>query len=194
MHKALWASCLWPGLAQIWLRGAWSGLALAVGFSLLVNLLLVSSLVWTELVTPAVRLAGWTVVSLYWVGSVVGSWWWLSREQPELRLEKTVDRFRIAQREYLRCNWLEAERLLGEILADDDRDVAAGLLLATLLRHTGRFPEAGRELARLARLDDATAWQFEIERERQLMSQHQSGAEDTDLDETPAETTEAAAA
>ena len=39
---------LWPGLPQVWLRGSWVGLTLAVGFTALANVLLAATLVWDE--------------------------------------------------------------------------------------------------------------------------------------------------
>ncbi len=44
---------LWPGLPQLWLAGWWWGLALAAGFAVLVDLLLVVSYVWVELLSAA---------------------------------------------------------------------------------------------------------------------------------------------
>ena len=52
MRMLRYATYLWPGLPQLWFEGAWSGLALAVGFGLLVNFLLVASLIWVELIAP----------------------------------------------------------------------------------------------------------------------------------------------
>ncbi|OYV92883.1 MAG: hypothetical protein B7Z73_04250, partial [Planctomycetia bacterium 21-64-5] len=63
--------CLWPGLPQLWLSGAWSGLALAIGFALLLDLLLLTSLLWTEWVEHAFRFAGWTAVAVLWGISVM---------------------------------------------------------------------------------------------------------------------------
>jgi thioredoxin-like negative regulator of GroEL len=74
---------------------------------------------------------------------------------------------------YLKGNWFEAEYLLSGLLAANPRDVDAGLMLATLWRHTGRFDEALEGLARLERCEDAKKWQWEIGQERDLVRRAQ---------------------
>jgi hypothetical protein len=46
--KLHWSAYLWPGLPQVWLRGSYVGLALAIGFTALANVLLVATLAWDE--------------------------------------------------------------------------------------------------------------------------------------------------
>ena len=54
-----WAMCLWPGLPQLYLRGSWSALAVAVGAAALLDLALLCSFGWSELVAPDLRVAIW---------------------------------------------------------------------------------------------------------------------------------------
>jgi hypothetical protein len=75
---------------------------------------------------------------------------------------------------YLKGNWFEAEYFLSGLLAANPRDVDAALMLATLLRHTGRFDEALEGLARLERCEDAERWHWEIGRERDLVRRAQT--------------------
>ena len=55
------------------------------------------------------------------------------------------------------------------LLAENPRDLEAGLLLATLFRRTGRPREAETELNRLERYQGSEKWALEIGRERQLL-------------------------
>jgi cytochrome c-type biogenesis protein CcmH/NrfG len=75
-------------------------------------------------------------------------------------------------------NWFEAEVTLNKLLTRNVVDVEARLMLATLLRHTGRFQEAGEQLGRLSRMDGAERWQMEITRQRtRLAMQTRESAE-----------------
>ena len=170
MSRTPWATYLWPGLPQMCRHGSWSGLAVAIGFAGLLNLGLAASLVWCELLTPGVRTIVWAAVLATWGGSVVVS----SRgertaDQAAQEAGQQNDTFREASDHYLKGNWFEAERILVDLLDDDPRDVEAQLMLATLLRHTGRRDEAARHLDRLERLEQSAMWQWEIARERQRL-------------------------
>ena len=57
MRCARWITLVWPGLTELWLAGAWWGLAIGCSFAWLVNLAVVSTFVWTELLGPCV--ANW---------------------------------------------------------------------------------------------------------------------------------------
>ncbi len=168
-----WATYLWPGLPQICGTASWSGLAVAVGFGLLVNLGLAASLLWSELLTDAVRTLVWGVVAIVWVGSALISLR-LDRLQAAERQEDGAGLFAEAIAEYLKGNWFETERRLRHLLKRNPRDVDARLLLATLLRHTGRLEEAACQLDALQRWDDAVKWDLEIHRERQLLQAAQA--------------------
>ena len=79
--RTQWATYLWPGLPQLWARGSWSALAVAVGFAALVNLALLSSLVWNELLAPSVRSACWMAVMAIWGSSAALCYGWDRRKQ-----------------------------------------------------------------------------------------------------------------
>ena len=189
----------WPGLPQIWRQGAWSGLGLAVGFAVLVNLSLATTLLWSELFTPEVRNALWGGVGIVWLISAIlgriGEHREREREQSgPAGTADTPDRYLEARDHYLKGNWFEAEQVLGDLLHRDPWDTDARLMLATLLRHTGRADEASRQLDRLERLEGSEKWALEICRERERLqeagrSTGQAGAADLGVTrpcETPA--------
>ncbi len=171
MRKVPWAVYCWPGLPQIWSRGSWSALVVAVAAAGALNLALLASFGWVEVVSANVRNLLWAAIGGAWAVAVILSIL-IERAQGSLpRLEGACDGFRQAEDHYLKGNWFEAERILARVLRADARDVDARLMLATLLRHTGRREEAGEQLDVLVRLDGSEKWDWEIQRERELLTE-----------------------
>lgn len=169
MVRMPWATYLWPGLPQLWHRGQWSGLLLAVGFAALVNLLLACSFVWVELLSGGQLVLAWLVAGGVWcVSATVSARSGVNRPLEEPPAAATM--FRQAIGEYLQENWIEAEQTLGALLSDYPRDVEGRLLLATVLRRSERYAEARQELARVELLQDAAAWKREIADERSWLA------------------------
>lgn len=188
MHLSRWISLAWPGLPQLWLRGDPVALVLAVAFAVLLNLALVTSLVWTEILDPWHRNILWMVVGIVWlISAVVSARWWQSRESPQS--DFVQDLFRHSLNQYLQGNWIEAERRLRRLLRKNSHDVDARLLLVGVMRHTHRIDEAHRQLDRLVACEGAEKWQTEIDREYELLDreQPQEAIDEPQLltDETP---------
>ncbi len=169
MDRMPWTTYLWPGATQVWKHGAWSFLAVAVLFGLALNAALLSTLVWSELLPPNVRNLAWLAVAVIWVGFALYSHHWNQNSPAEAKKGSADDGFCAAQSHYLRGNWFEAQRILTGLVKDDPRDVDARLMLAALLRHTGRIEEAAQHLDYLQRLEGAGKWELEIGRERELL-------------------------
>jgi hypothetical protein len=139
---------------------------LALGFAVLVNVVLVGSLVWTDLLPVVVRQGAWVVVVTVWVGAAVVARWSDARTSGAGDEFLPGDCFADASEHYLKGNWFETECVLTGLLRRNPRDVDAGLMLATLYRHTGRLEEAASQLDRLERMEEAAKWALEISRER----------------------------
>lgn len=179
-----WGPCLvglWPGLARLWIRGEWSALLLAVGFSALLNVAIVSTFVWPEWIGAGFNSVVWPVLGIVWLA---GCWsTWQQRDELFLARAKTpavagqidnasYDRLYIeAQSEYLKGRAESAQRLLERQLQRFPRDAASRLLLATLFRRTDRPEAAGMQLDQLEKYDQSLAWRFEIGRERELIAE-----------------------
>ena len=165
MGRMPWATYFWPGLPQLWCRGIWTGLVLAVGFGVLLDFVLLASCVWVELLSPFHVRLGWLAVGSLWgvsvMLSVVAG---LSKSAP--LANSTEGLFREALSEYLLGCWFEAEMTLGRLLRLAPSDVEGRLLLATIMRHAERYAEALEQLDRLERLRDAQKWSQEIAAER----------------------------
>lgn len=170
MRAALLLTCLWPGLASLWWRGERAGVAVAVAFSAWLNLALAAKFVWPELLSPLFASLVWGLLLLFWVAGICHS---ASRLSKMFGGDGSVENDRLflrAQAEYLQGNWYEAETLLNNLLDRQPRDIEGRLLLATLLRHTRRIPEAREQLKALGRYDGAARWMVEIHREARLLS------------------------
>lgn len=149
------------------------------------NLAIVTLFIWPELVEPRAKWVGGAALLVLWVAAL-----WETRgelrRQAERRRAAEEDRpdpeaerlalqqaeadrqLMAAQRSYLAGDWIAAERTLLELIKVNKHDIEAQLLLATLWRHLGRNRHAVRRLARMARLDAAAPWRFEIEQELKL--------------------------
>jgi hypothetical protein len=134
------------------------------------NLAVLATWGWTELLNLPLLLVAWCGVALIWLASFVGG----MLQMPQLCGVSSIDRagdlFRAAQGEYLRGNWFEAELALNQLLECNPSDVDARLMLATLLRRIGQPKEAEEQLHRLSKTEGAEKWQFEIERQQQLLA------------------------
>ncbi|MEX2139771.1 MAG: hypothetical protein WD894_10955 [Pirellulales bacterium] len=185
MPTLRWIAVLWPGLPQLWLRGDWSALLLAGGFSALLNLAVIATWGWTELLTWPLLLIAWAGVVLFWLVSLVSA---VLQMPALLRVPSrkvAADLFRAAQGEYLRGNWFEAELALNQLLEHDHTDVDAHLMLATLTRRIGQHAEASQRLRLLRTLEGAGKWQLEVARELQLLTSTATvAAQNVQLQET----------
>lgn len=174
--KLHWSAYLWPGLAQVWLRGSWVGLTLAVGFTALGNVLLAATFVWNEWLPERARWFALGSLAVIWVIAwfdARADWRrmlaeWSDGERSTADPDERADRwFQEAQAAYLAGDWVLAEQTLTKLLRHEPRDAESRLMLATLWRHEGRFDAAREELDRLERLETAAPWQFEIASERE---------------------------
>lgn len=157
----------------MWLRGHWSSLFVAVGFSLVLNLALVSTFIWPALLGPELKLLIWPAVAICWLIFGWISWRYLDQFEkiPETPGKTDDTLFIQAQTEYLKGDNTQAELLLAQQLQADSRDAEARLLLVSIYRRTDRVQKALQQLDKLRRLDTGIRWQFEIEREQRLIDQ-----------------------
>jgi len=176
MRRMRWVTYLWPGLPQLGVNGSWSGLAVAVSAAALFNLALLGSFGWSELIDSEVLKALWVALGVVWVASAVFSALVERRQSMEIRADAADGNFVAAQDHYLKGNWVQAERELARLLKKNARDLDARLMLATLLRRTGRHDEAKEQLDSLTRIEGAGKWGLEIRRERELLAQRDPAA------------------
>lgn len=170
MRRLRWFTLVWPGLPQLWFAGSWAGLALAAGFAAVLNLGIISSRLWTELLSSESQTLIWLAGGGIWAASAALSARWVAGLRLSGPSAVDKDLFNAAQNEYLKGNWYEAEIALNRLLDHNILDVEARLMLASLLRRTGRREEAARQLARLSRTDGSERWRLEIARLKQQIA------------------------
>jgi len=171
---------LWPGLPAIWRRGSWRSLALAILFAAALNLALVATCVWPELIDATVRTGLWWALSAVWAVSAVCARLPLSDSAGSSSQVASTDLFCAARGEYLQGDLRAAQIKLRELLQAAPDDADGLLLLATVQRRLGAAAAAHAVLKRLVRLDASAKWWFEIGRERQLLAQLSQTATDQD--------------
>ncbi len=166
-------SCFWPGLAQAWWRGSLPALLAALLFGWGLCILMLATFIWPNWFHSWLVTSCWLGMLVFWVVECARSNWQYGAMQSDATPKAGDNRFAQAQCEYLKGNWFEAESLLHAILIDAPRDAEAHLLLASVLRHSRRWPAALRRLEQLELLDTSLRWRFEILRERQLILKRQ---------------------
>ena len=171
MRRMPWTTCVWPGLPQLWMYGSWSGLALALGMAAELDLLLLASFGWSELLGGGLRNTLWGAWGVCWVVAAAWSARQCRRQAAAEQPNTSSDAFTDALDHYLKGDYYQAEQVLEGLLRRNLRDVDARLMLATLLRHAERLDEATRQLETLARLEGAGKWHWEIQRERDLLAE-----------------------
>jgi thioredoxin-like negative regulator of GroEL len=142
-----------------------------VAAAALLNLAVLGTFGWSELVAQRWLRAAWLVLVAAWVGSVVLSLLGTGRRVSRGQADLAEDAFEKALEHYLKGDWFQAERLLSERLCSSADDLETRLMMATLLRHTGRLEEAAAQLDLLERFEGAGKWEWEIRRERELLAQ-----------------------
>lgn len=153
----------------------------------LVNLAIVNLFIWPELLEPRAKWVGGAALAVLWLAALWETRGELRRQakRRQAELEDRVDpetereqqqqadadrRLMAAQQRYLCGDWLAAERLLLELLKSNKHDIEGNLLLANVWRHLGRPKHAARRLKRIARLEAADRWRFEIEQELEKLA------------------------
>lgn len=189
------ALCCWPGLPGLWYRGRWSSLMVAIGFSLLLNLAIISSFIWTEVFfDKGFPAFAWPVLLMFWAATA----WLAFQNLPDVmsvktRTQQTVFEhpdtlFIDARSEYLKGHWQQAEGLLLRSLLQTPRDIEARLMLATLYRHTRQFDNATAQLDTIGDFDESATWRPELLRERKLLElvlEHERSPVENDAFERP---------
>jgi hypothetical protein len=165
---------LWPGLAELWLRGSVWGLSTALAFAFSLNFALLATFA-PDRVGPRIGGEGgiwtavlaWVFVLSFWIVGVRTGLRTATRSKgSSAKIDPEVEAgFVAAQQEYLRGHWIEAETLLRQLLAANPHDCEAKLLLASVERRSGRPNDARCTLEQLADVSSAGRWRQEIERE-----------------------------
>jgi len=175
MHVFRYLTLVWPGLPWLWLRGSRSGLLLALAFAVTLDVAILVTFIWSELVGLEFTIALWTAAAAVWLVSSVSA---AAAFPPPIPLVRgaAIDALFVEARDaYLARDWLAAETKLRALLVVRPTDGEAQLLLGTLLRRVGRRREARKALEALARSDAGIPWRSAIARELSRIAETASG-------------------
>jgi len=153
------------------MRGSWSALGVAVIAAALICAVMVGSFGWTELITSGVRNTLWASLAVVWCIAAIVSAVKLRYDAAKNEMGECENSFGQVVDLYLKGDYYQVEQLLNKLLKENPRDLDASLMLATVLRHTGRFDEESKQLDQLICFDGAEKWELEIQRERELLSE-----------------------
>ncbi len=161
---------VWPGLPWLWLRGSMAGLVLAVAFAVTVDVAIVTTFIWPDLVELPLTIGCWTAVGVIWLASTVSAIAAFPAPLASPSPAEVDPLFRRARDAYLARDWLAAELRLREVLDMAPTDGEAQLLLGTLLRRVGRLEEARIAFEKLASSDSGAPWRQAITAELRLIA------------------------
>jgi len=165
MGFARYLTLAWPGMPWLWLRGSFAGLLLALAFALAVDVAVLTTVIWSELIDFRLSLAIWTATAMVWLIATASALTGFPPPIPSGRDAAADALFVKARDAYLARDWLAAETKLRTLLDLSPTDGEAQLLLGTLLRRVGRLDEAATALQTLSRSDAGALWRSSIARE-----------------------------
>jgi hypothetical protein len=160
---------VWPGMPWLWLRGSRLGLVLALAFAVTVDVAVLTTFIWPELIGFGFSIGMWTATTAIWLISTASAVSSFPPPIPRPRAAAADALFIQARDAYLARNWLAAEAHLHALLALAPTDGEAQLLWSTLLRRVGRTAEAREALTKLSRSDSGSRWRGAIDRELELL-------------------------
>lgn len=169
MAAIRYLTLVWPGMPWLWLRGSRLGLVLALAFAVTVDVAVVTTFIWPELIGFGFAIGMWTATAALWLISTASAISSFPPPIPRPRAAAADALFMQARDAYLARDWLAAEAHLRGLLAIAPTDGEAQLLWGTLLRRVGRTAEARAALSKLSRSDSGTRWRTAIDRELQLL-------------------------
>lgn len=181
---------VWPGLPWLWLRGSLAGLVLALAFAVAVDVAVITTFVWTELVDVRTSLALWTATAAVWLVATATALTGFPPPIPRSRDAAADSLFVKARDAYLSRDWLTAETRLRALLELAPLDGEAQLLLGTLLRRVGRLDEAEAAVLKLSRSDVGAGWRAEIAGELRRIAAGRNPLEPEAVDSPPHGTAE----
>jgi hypothetical protein len=184
MNAFRYLTLAWPGLPWLWLRGSRGGLVLAVAFAVSLDVAVIATFIWPDLVELPITVAVWTGTAVVWLVSTVSA---LAAFPPPLTAAApdAVDPLFVKARDaYLARDFITAETRLRALLELAPTDGEAQLLLATLLRRAGRLAEARDALEKLSASDAGIRWRATIAAERSRIAAAARGGKRTEEPDT----------
>ena len=159
---ALVLTILFPGVGHLVLRRYLRGAVLALLFAVSAQVLLVEALVWRGMLGEPVAMLLLAVLAGVWLYGLVDVILRLRRTSAAGFQERKDDLLKQAQVAWLKDDNAISERILRQILALDDRDVEAWVVLGEVLKSSGRADEARTCFRTALNLDGSGRWHWSL--------------------------------
>ena len=164
---------LWPGLDYLVRHGSFRAWLGAMFYAFFAMVVLCVTLVWDDMMPLKSQKVLLVLFAFSWLLGIFVSHQFekaFQESQKQRRKDSTAnDILPLAQTEFLRQNFYEAEKLLREHLLKFPEDVPARFLLVSVLRHQKRVNDAREQLAILEKNQSLGLWALDLFREKEIL-------------------------
>lgn len=161
---------LWPGLEYLALHGSFRAWLTAMFYAVFASAVICTVLLWENLLSPNSQTLLLILFAFAWVLGLIVSHRFEKAFQESVREHQKAavaqDILPLAQTEFLRSNFFEAERLLRERLTKFPEDVPTRFFLISVLKKQLRRDEALEQLAILENTETLGLWRLDLQREK----------------------------
>lgn len=164
---------LWPGLEYLARHGSFRAWLVAMFYAFFAMAVIAVTLLWDSILPPfSQTLLLILFVGTWLLGLIVSRRFEQAFEEAQKQRRKDAaaqDTLPLAQTEYLRMNFFEAERLLRERLTKFPEDVPARFFLISVLKKQKRKDEALEQIAILEKNTQLGFWSLDIPHEKKAL-------------------------
>lgn len=164
---------LWPGLDYLVRHGSFRAWLGAMFYAFFAMAVLCVTLVWDDIMPVQSRKVLLILFGITWLLGIFVSHRFekaFQESQKQRKKDSVVnDTLPLAQTEFLRQNYYEAEKLLRERLLKFPEDVPARFFLVSVLRRQKRLNDAREQLAILEQNPALELWALELYKEKELL-------------------------
>ncbi|MCR5163187.1 MAG: hypothetical protein K6C40_04120 [Thermoguttaceae bacterium] len=164
---------LWPGLDYLVRHGSFRAWLGAMFYAFFAMVVLCVTLVWDDMMPLKSQKVLLVLFAFSWLLGIFVSHQFekaFQESQKQRSKDSTAnDILPLAQTEFLRQNFYEAEKLLRERLLKFPEDVPARFLLVSVLRHQKRVNDAREQLAILEQNPALGLWGLELFQEKEIL-------------------------
>lgn len=166
---------LWPGLGNLARTGSFRAWLAAMFYAVFAMSVLCVTLVWDGLLPSASQTTLLVLFVVTWILGITASHRLeAARVEAAKQHQKDAvvqDILPLAQTEYLRKNFYEAERLLRIRVQSFPEDIPSQMLLVSVLHRQNRIPEASELLERIMQIPQPGFWILDIHREKEILKE-----------------------
>ena len=164
---------LWPGLDYLVRHGSFRAWLGAMFYAFFAMVVLCVTLVWDDMMPAKSQKVFLALFAVSWLLGILVSHRFekaFQESQKQRSKDSTAnDTLALAQTEFLRQNFYEAEKLLRERLLKFPEDVPARFFLVSVLRRQKRVNDAREQLAILEQNPNLGLWVLDLFRDKEIL-------------------------